>query len=534
MQTLTSGHIDRFTRLNLPSRELWPVFQFDRPELDYPERLNCAVELLDRNVEIGNGDKVAVYTRSRTLTYAELLAEANRVANYLVDELGVIAGNRVLLHGFNGVDLMIAWYAALKVGAVAVTTMPLLRAGELAKVIGKGQVSFAMCDARLEDVVREAAKTEPVLRSIVSWGEDTAFNAAIARKPTRFENADTARDDVALLAFTSGTTGQPKACAHFHSSVLAMADTFGAVTLSPDADEIYTGTPPFAFTFGLGAFVVFPARAGIAVALPEKPGFDALCETIAEFKATTVFTAPMGYRALMDKWEDYDLSSLRRGISAGEHLPEAISDAFHTQTGIRLIDGIGATELIHIFISATGDEIRPGSTGKAVPGYEAKLIDEAGGDIADGEVGRLAVRGPTGCLYLDDPRQDKYVLDGWNITGDLFTRDSEGYYWYVSRADDLIVSSGYNIAGPEVEQALLCHAAVSECAVVGAPDPERGTIVKAFVVLADGADSSPDQVKALQDHVKATIAPYKYPRAVQFLDELPKTQTGKIQRFKLR
>jgi 2-aminobenzoate-CoA ligase len=534
MDAQASGHIDRFTRLNLPPRDKWPRFNFDLPALNYPDRLNCATELLDGNIERGNGDKVAVYSKARTLTYAQLLAEANRIANYLVDEMGVVAGNRVLLHGPNGVDLMAAWYAVMKVGAVAVSTMPLLRAGELAKVISKGQIGFALCDTRFSEPVLEAAKDAHVLRSVVPWGPETAFTSAIATKPATFENADTARDDVALLAFTSGTTGEPKACAHFHSSVLAMADTFGAQTLKPDADEIYTGTPPFAFTFGLGAFVVFPARAGIAVALPDRPGFDALCETIRDFKATTVFTAPMGYRALLDKWDSYDLSSLRRGISAGEHLPAAISDGFHERTGIRLIDGIGATELIHIFISATGADIKAGSTGRVVAGYEARLINEEGVEVKDGEIGRLAIRGPTGCLYLDDPRQEKYVLDGWNVTGDLFRRDGAGYFWYVSRADDLIVSSGYNIAGPEVEQALLVHDSVAECAVVGAPDAERGTIVKAFIVLADGAKSGPDQVKILQDHVKAVIAPYKYPRAIQFLDELPKTLTGKIQRFRLR
>jgi len=529
-----SGHIDRFTRLNLPSSDLWPDFRFDLPELKYPDRLNCGAELLDRNVANGLGDKVAIYSKPRTLTYSELLAEANRIANYLVDELGVVPGNRVLLHGFNSVELIAAWYAVMKAGAVAVTTMPLLRAGEIAKVVDKGQVGFALCDARIAEPVREAAASEPVLASITCWGEGTDFADAIAAKPASFANADTARDDIALLAFTSGTTGHPKACAHFHSSVLAMADTFARHTLTPEPDEIYAGTPPFAFTFGLGAFVVFPARAGLSVALPDRPGFEALCETIETFKVTTLFTAPMGYRALMGMWADHDLSSLSKGVSAGEHLPVAISDAFLETSGIRLIDGIGATELIHIFISASGDDIRPGATGRPVAGYEARLMDERGNALPDGEVGRLAVRGPTGCLYLDDDRQSSYVSDGWNVTGDLYRRDEDGYYWYFSRADDLIVSAGYNIAGPEVEQALLSHPAVAECAVVGAPDEERGTIVKAFVVLADGQDAGDGLAAALQAHVKAEIAPYKYPRAIDFIDALPKTQTGKIQRFQLR
>jgi 2-aminobenzoate-CoA ligase len=531
---MDSAHADTFTRDNLPPRDQWPEFRFDLADFNYPDRLNCAAELLDINIGNGNGERVAIYTAARNYTYAELLRDANHMAHYLVDDMGVEPGNRVLLHGTNSADLIIAWYAVMKVGGVAVTTMPMLRAGELAKVIDKGQVSHALCDVRFKAVVSEARILAPVLRTCVCWGDDEDLVDALGTKPDRFINCDTSRDDVALLAFTSGTTGEPKACAHFHSSVLAMADTFGKHTLAPSPDDIYTGTPPFAFTFGLGACVVFPARAGIAVALADRPGFEALCETIEKFDVTTVFTAPTGYRAMMALWGDYDLSSLRRGISAGEHLPAATSDAFKACSGIRLIDGIGATEMIHIFISSSGDDIRPGATGQVVPGYEGRVIDENGQAVANGEIGRLAVRGPTGCLYLDDARQAQYALDGWNVTGDLYRRDDEGYYWYVSRADDMIVSSGYNIAGPEVEQALLLHDAVTECAVIGAPDPERGTIVKAHIVLDEGFNGDADLMKQLQDHVKATIAPYKYPRAIEFIDALPKTQTGKIQRFKLR
>ena len=531
---LDSAHADTFTRDNLPSRDEWPDFRFDLTDINYPDRLNCAAELLDNNVNSGRRDQVAIYSTARNLTYGELLFEANHMAHYLVDDMGVEPGNRVLLHGTNSAELIIAWYAVIKVGAVAVTTMPMLRAGELAKVLSKGQVSHALCDFRFKDVVAEARALAPVLRTCVCWGPDEDLVDALGTKPDRFINCDTSRDDIALLAFTSGTTGEPKACAHFHSSVLAMADTFGRHTLAPQADDIYVGTPPFAFTFGLGACVVFPARAGIAVALADRPGFEALCETVEKFGVTTVFTAPTGYRAMMGLWNDYDLSSLRRGISAGEHLPAATSDAFEACSGIRLIDGIGATEMIHIFISSSGADVRPGATGKVVPGYEARILDEAGQTAANGEIGRLAVRGPTGCLYLDDDRQSQYVLDGWNVTGDLYRRDDEGYYWYVSRADDMIVSSGYNIAGPEVEQALLGHDAVTECAVVGAPDSERGTIVKAHIVLADGFGGDEKLIRELQDHVKATIAPYKYPRSIAFIDALPKTQTGKIQRYKLR
>jgi 2-aminobenzoate-CoA ligase len=529
-----SGHVDSFARDNLPKRELWPNLECSLPGLSYPDRLNCAAELLDKTAAGPAGDIVAIYSKARNLTYAELLLEANHLAHYLVDEMGVEPGNRVLLHGANSVELIAAWYAVMKVGGIAVMTMPMLRAGELAKVIKKGCVTHALCDAKFETVVRDAAKQDQILETIEYWGADTELVDALGTKPDRFINVDTARDDVALLAFTSGTTGEPKACAHFHSNVLAMADTFSKHVLAPEPGEICVGTPPFAFTFGLGACVVFPARAGLSVALPDRPGLDALCETIETFGVTTLFTAPTGYNALLSQWDAYDLSSLKKGISAGEHLPAATSDAFHQKTGIRLIDGIGATEMIHIFISSSGDAITPGATGQIVPGYVGKIIDSNGDDVADGVVGRLAVRGPTGCLYLADDRQSQYVLDGWNITGDLYRRDTEGYYWYVSRADDLIVSSGYNIAGPEVEQALLSHDTVAECAVVGMPHPDRGSIVKAFIVLKPDCSADETLVKLLQDHVKQEIAPYKYPRDIEFIDALPKTQTGKIQRYKLR
>lgn len=534
MTMQTSGHIDAFTREHLPAAADWPDFRFDLPQLSYPDRLNCAAELLDANIENRLGDKTAIYSAARNISWSDLRRDASQIAHVLVADMGLVPGNRVLLHGANSIELIASWYGVILAGGVAVMTMPMLRAGEIAKVIAKGQVSHALCDATLAAAVREAAVQEPVLDRILCWGSEGDLAGAMATMPATFQAADTARDDVALLAFTSGTTGEPKACAHFHSSVLAMADSFAATVLRHDPDEIYLGTPPFAFTFGLGACVVFPARAGLATALPDRPGFEALCETIERFGVTTLFTAPTGYRALMGLWDRYDLSSLRQGISAGEHLPAATSDAFHELSGIRLIDGIGATEMIHIFISAASADIRPGATGKPVPGYQALVVNEHGEPVADGEIGRLAVKGPTGCLYLDDKRQKTYVQNGWNITGDLYRRDGEGYFWYVSRADDLIVSSGYNIAGPEVEQALLQHEAVLECAVVGAADAERGTIVKAFIVLAQGQDGGPELVKALQDHVKAAIAPYKYPRAIEFLTTLPKTQTGKIQRFRLR
>ncbi|MBI1237310.1 MAG: AMP-binding protein [Alphaproteobacteria bacterium] len=528
-----SGYADGFARDSLPAESDWPEFRFDTPAVDYPERLNAAAELLDGAIAKGWGDRIAVYSEAQTLTYAELAAEANRLAHVLVDDLDLVSGERVLIHGPNSIDMMVAWYGVLKAGGIAVMTMPLLREPEITKIVQKARIRLALCAAPLKDAVEKSKAKSSGLERIALTGDGEEVASLMAGKNDVFDACDTAADDIALLAFTSGTTGEPKACAHFHRSVLAMADTFGAM-LDPKEGDIYAGTPPFAFTFGLGAFVVFPARAGIAVALPPKPGFEALCETIQRFGVTHTFTAPTGYRAMLTLKDAYDLSSLRSGVSAGEHLPEATWRAWKDATGVRLVDGIGATEMIHIFISAAGRDIRPGATGKAVPGYEACVIGEDGEPVPDGEIGKLAVRGPTGCLYLADDRQKTYVRNGWNITGDLYRRDPDGYFWYVSRADDLIVASGYNIAGPEVEQALLMHEAVAECAVVGQACDNRGTIVAAHVVLKQPLLAGEEMAKELQDFVKLTIAPYKYPRAIHFTDALPKTQTGKIQRFRLR
>jgi 2-aminobenzoate-CoA ligase len=529
-----SGYFDSFARDRLPDAERWPSFIFNTTDTAYPARLNCAAELLDKAVAEGHGDRVAIYSHDRTLTYSQLLAEANRIANVLTGELGLVTGGRVLIHGPNCPDMFAAWYGVIKAGGIAVATMPMLRAKELVTVCDKGEVSLALTDQRMAEEVLGAARISSHLKRVVEWGPGSELKALCARASDAFDTVDTAADDVALLAFTSGTTGQPKACAHFHRSVLAMADTFAKHTLKPKTGDIYAGTPPLAFTFGLGAFLVFPARFRISVALAQKPGFEALCETIQDFGVTHTFTAPTGYRAMMGLWDRYDLSSLKSGVSAGEHLPKATWEAFRDKTGIALIDGIGATEMIHIFISASGKDIRAGATGKVVRGYEACVIGEDGKPVPDGEIGRLAVRGPTGCLYLDDDRQDVYVQDGWNITGDLYRRDSDGYFFFVARNDDLIVSSGYNIAGPEVEQAILMHEAVVECAVIGAPCPERGMLVEGHIVLADGYSGDEALTKDIQDFVKRTIAPFKYPRSIVFTDALPKTQTGKIQRFKLR
>jgi 2-aminobenzoate-CoA ligase len=523
--------VDTFARDRLPPRDQWPRLHFDLPELRYPPRLNCATVLLDDAVAEGHGDRPAILTDAGPLSYRELLARANRIANLLVGA-GVEPGNRVLLRGYNGPDLYAAWLAVMKTGAIAVTTMPMLRAPELAAIIGKAKPAFALTDHRLLSELAEVASAGGV-GTILSWGNGD-LEARMAAASDRFVNVDTAADDVCLLAFTSGTTGQPKACAHFHRDVLAMADVVGRHLLQTSPGDVYAGSPPLGFTFGLGALLVFPLRFRAATVPIEAPAPPAVLAAIEKHGVTCLFTAPIAYRALAGELAGRNLASLKRCVSAGEFLPKAVSDLWFEKTGIRIIDGIGATEMIHIFISAAGDAIRPGSTGKPLPGYRACVLDEEGRELPRGSTGRLAVTGPTGCRYLDDPRQRDYVKGGWNVTGDLYRMDEDGYFWFVSRADDLIISAGYNIAGPEVEWALLAHPAVRECAVVGAPDPERGTVVKAFIVLAPGRAGDIALVKELQEFVKQRIAPYKYPRVIEFLEALPKTATGKLQRKALR
>ncbi|GLC25209.1 benzoate-CoA ligase family protein [Roseisolibacter agri] len=542
-----SAHVDTFCREHLPARALWPDLKYDGlPELAaYPPRLNCAVELLDRAIERGLGDRPAFHTHAETWSYARLQATANRIAHALVDDLGIIPGNRVLLRAPNTPLLVACWFAVLKAGGVVVCTMPLLRTREIAYTADKAEVALALCDVRCLEECEPAMRTRldgtPRAngRTVAFGGDGGAgsLEALMSGRPDTFAAVDTAADDVALIAFTSGTTGQGKGTMHFHRDVLAVCDCFPPHLLGLRPDDVCCGTPPLAFTFGLGGLVLFPMRAGASAVLLEQGSPPNLLDAIERFRATVSFTAPTAYRAIAGLLAagDHDVSSLRICVSAGEALPLATFEAWKAATGIAIVDGIGATEMLHIFISASGDDIRPGSTGRVVPGYEAKVIDAHGAEVPRGTVGRLAVRGPTGCRYLGDPqRQRAYVQHGWNLTGDSYVQDADGWFWYQARTDDMIVSSGYNISGPEVESALLLHDAVQECGVVGLPDAERGQLVTAFVVCKPGVTADETMVRTLQDFVKATIAPYKYPRRIVFVDALPRTATGKLQRYRLR
>ncbi len=537
-----SAHQDTFCRDHLPAPELCSKFDYAAiPELAYPERMNCAVELLDK-MAAKHADRDVFHFASGKWTYKHLLETANRIAHVLADDLGMISGNRVLLRGANTPMMAACWFAVIKAGGVAVCTGPLLRVRELIYAADKAEIKLALTDDKVagdcELAMKASANGSPRAGArVVHFNCDAndSLESLMRSKPATFKNCDTAADDVAMVAFTSGSTGRGKAAMHFHRDVIAVCDCFPRYILQPDQNDIFAGSPPFSFTYGLGGLVLFPMRFGASSVLLEYASPPELLAGLVQHRASVCFTSPTAYRAMLKLLPGEDLSLLKKCVSAGETLPRATYDAWLAATGIKIIDGIGSTEMLQIFISASGDDIRPGATGKAVPGYRAKIVDDDGIDLPPGSIGRLAVQGPTGCRYLDDDEQQKnYVRNGWNLTGDCFRLDEDGYFWYQARTDDMIVSSGYNISGPEVENVLLDHPQVAECAVVGVPDADRGQLAKAFIVLTADAKADDSMAKRLQDFVKQQIAPYKYPRAIEFVAALPKTPTGKLQRFRLR
>jgi 2-aminobenzoate-CoA ligase len=550
MRLSPSAHLDTFCRDRLPPADQWPQFRFDLPALAYPERLNCAAELLDVTAARLGAGRPCLRSATGTWTYGETVRLTNQLAQVLTEDFGLRPGNRVLLRGPNHPWLAAAWLAVVKAGGVAVTTMALLRPGEIAAITALTEPALALCDARFAADLAAGAPGLTTLHyepgsgglgsgglgadGLGSGGLGSELAARCAAKDGVFGAVQTAADDVAMLAPTSGTTGQPKVTMHFHRDVLATADTFSAFVVRPRPDDVFTGTPPLGFTYGLGGLLLFPLRAGASTLLIERATPAELADAIAVHEVTVLSTAPTAYRAMLAADAAASLANLRRCLSAGEHLPQAVWEEFRQATGISIIDGIGSTEMLHVFISAAGDDIRPGATGRTVPGYLAQIVDQDGGQVPDGQPGRLAVQGPTGCRYLSGDRQLSYVQRGWNITGDTYVRDADGYYWFQARSDDMIISAGYNIAGPEVEEALLAHPDVLEVAVVGAPDPDRGMIVHAFAVLRPGAAADAAKVTELQDFAKQAIAPYKYPRVIEFVAELPKTNSGKTQRYRLR
>ena len=536
MKRVLSAHKDHFARDHLPPPDLMPDLQVSEAGLSYPQKFNVVTSLVDEWVTRGHGDKIAIIAPDTVWTYAQLQDKINRIANVLSGPLGMVPGHRVLLRSGNTPMLVATYLAVIKAGGIVVATMPMLRAKELSYFIQKAKINLALCDCRLLEELSHAQKTCDDLKKIVTWGDgsDTALETLMMKVSGDYDAVDTAADDICLIGFTSGTTGEPKGTLHYQRDLLAIADTYGARVLKARSDDVFIGSPPLAFTFGLGGLVLFPLRIGASTIMLERASPPDLLQAIEQFKATVCFTAPTAYRQMLGKAKEHDISSLRICVSAGETLPLATFEAWKAATNLSLMDGIGATEMLHIFISAPVDKIKPGSTGLVVPGYEAKIIDAEGREVTRGTIGFLAVRGPTGCRYLNDPRQANYVRNGWNVTGDSYIQDEEGYFWYQARSDDMIVSSGYNIAGPEVESALLLHPDVAECGVIGVPDDERGMVVKAFVVLKPHAQATTQQIKILQDYVKNTIAPYKYPRLVEFVEKLPRTETGKLQRFALR
>ena len=535
-----TSHIDTFVRDNLPPAEQLPEFLFTTDELQLPARMNSAAELLDKQITRGHGPNNVILTPNETWSYRDLYEKSNRIARVLVDDLGLVPGNRVLLRSPNNPMLVACWFGVIKAGGVAVATMPLLRRRDLEPIVDKAQVQFALCDERLVDDLVAATQSSPYLRRILQFNGSGEAGAAAeleqlmaAREPS-FSPVETAGDDPAIIAFTSGTTGQPKGTVHFHRDILAMCICGNSYVVRPEPTDIFIGSPPVAFTFGLGMLVGMPLYAGASVVLLETSPPLELAGAIDRFKATICASAPTAYRAILSHIDEFDLGSLKKSASAGEKLPLPTYREWLAATGIKMMDIFGSTEMIHVFISAVGDEIRPGATGKAVTGYQACILGDDDRPAPPNTLGRLGVKGPTGCKYLADERQKNYVVNGWNLTGDMCTMDEDGYVWYQGRTDDMIISSGYNISGAEVEAALLPHPAVSECGVVGIPDEKRGMLIKAFIVLAEGFQSSERLVTELQDFTKQSIAPYKYPRVIEFITALPKTQTGKIQRNKLR
>ena len=531
-----TAHVDSFAADHLPALHLWPELIFTQPELEYPARLNCADAFLEAILARGLGDKLAIRSVHTSWTYAQLCGKVNQLARVLSEDMGVVPGNRVLLRGSNTPMMAACIFAVWKVGAIAVPTMPLLRAKELNVIVEKAQIRFALCASALMEELDSAANMSDTLSCIYQFNSDQpgSVEHRMANKDLAFASVNTSAEDVCLISFTSGTTGKPKATMHFHRDLLAICDCFPRSVLDAQTDEIFIGTPPLAFTFGLGGLLLFPLRVGATAVLLEKLTPETLLKAIDEYQASVCFTAPTFYRQMLALVPNFSLASLKKTVSAGEALPVATREAWQQATGLVMIDGIGATEMLHIFISAAGEHARAGATGKAIAGYEACVLDENGAAVGAGVVGRLAVKGPTGCRYLDDERQKNYVLNGWNLTGDAYEMDVDGYFYYRARTDDMIITSGYNVAGPEVEEILLKHPAVAECAVVGWADEERGQIVKAFVVLRAADKASDTLVKDLQNFVKTNVAPYKYPRAIEFVTALPRTETGKVQRFKLR
>jgi len=533
-----SAQVDRFVHDRLPPAEQLPTLRYDLPELQLPEQLNLAEELLDKAASKPWADRPMLRSPARTLSYAEAATEVNRIAQVLVEDLGLVPGNRVLLRGGNSIAMALGWLAVVKAGLIAVATMPLLRAKELGDIIEKAQPVVALCDGRLFEELRSAQQAHPVLKTLIAFNQPEAPDSLEARAAARsgvFKACPTAADDIALLAFTSGTTGKPKAPVSTHRDVLAMCQTWPRHVLRARSEDIVLGSPPLAFTFGLGGLLIFPMWAGASVYFNDGPYTpEVMVKTIREVGATICYTAPTFYRQMAPFAKALGMPTLRISVSAGEALPDATRQLWKDATGIEMLDGIGGTEVFHIYISAAPDEVRRGAVGKAVPGFTAKVVDDDGKEVPRGTVGKLALIGPVGCRYLDDPRQTDYVKKGWNYPGDAFVQDEDGYFFYQSRADDMIITAGYNVGGPEVEDALLKHPAVAECGVIGKPDEERGMIVKAFCVLKPGHTGDAALVKALQDHVKATIAPFKYPREIEFVAGLPRTETGKLQRFKLR
>jgi benzoate-CoA ligase len=506
-------------------------------DLGVPARFNAASWLIDRHVPEGRGGKVAIECGDERVTYAELAERVNRCGSGLRDR-GVMPGDRVMLVLEDGPAFFYAFFGAIKIGAIPIPTNTLWKTADYHYVLNDSSAVVLIVSATLLPAVDAGPRAVfPALRQIIVTGPDGTFESWLEPGANMLDAADTSHDDPAFWLYSSGSTGAPKACVHLHHDMLACATLFGIGVLGIREDDRCFSAPKLFFAYGLGNAGYFPLAVGATSILwPGPPAAAAIYAVIARHRPTLFFFVPTGYAMMLSQPGDFDLSSVRLASSAGEALPPPLYDRFKQRFGLDILDGIGSTELLHTFISNREGAIRPGSSGQLVDGYDAALLNEEGQCVQPGEVGNLFIRGESACAeYWNQPEKTRETFrDGWVRTGDKYSQDADGFYWHAGRSDDMLKVGGMWVSPIEIERALIDHEAVLECAVIGREDAD--TLIKpmAFVVVQPGWSATAELARALEAFVRSRLAAYKRPRWVQFVDALPKTATGKIQRFKLR
>ena len=540
----------------LPPEEMRPEKVYSIPEVqDYPARLNPARELLDRNVEEGRGGKPALLFQDRVITYGALAEQANRLGNVLASH-GVEEEDRVVILSPNQPLSLVANFAALKLGAVPVPASPLLSPPEVSWVINNSEARALLVHTAMLPLVEKARpefSSEPVVLGLAPPSDELS-KADVESVLPLMEKADAAleavlreKDRVGILLYTSGTTGKPKGVVHLVEEILAVADTFGHYGWKLRDDDVVFSPAPLAFAAGYGAMAIIPFRFGAAVSIMPRFEPEAAFETVQQHHATVLTILPTSYRKMLQvegAEKRFDLSSVRMCTGGGEALTAETYGQWLDRFGLEIFEGFGTTEMFYVFVSvAVTEKAKPGSIGTPVPGYEVKVVSEEGNEVGPGEIGRMVAKGPTGTLYwrpqeengrLMESQRHAVVGKGWNVVGDYLYGDEDGYFWFVSREDDLIKSSGYRIGPEEIEMVILKHPAVADAGVIGVPDPVRGQNTKAFVVLTEGYAPSGELKQEIIDFCRNDIAVYKLPREVEFVETLPRTVTGKLLRRVLR